>query len=203
MLGTWCIGNTTVRNPYRLKGGLIAIANSPLQGNMRRQKGDKALCELLGDAGLVSYREDMPDGTFSAGRKWRSALETMGFLFPKAPNGVDQMDIGPLDFITPNGMRLVDSNSVPGEQECFFRALAGQAKTVKTLSGAKCTFNPLLHVLTIMRGIELRTGDPSISAIELAICVFSTAPSEPYSEIIESLLDLRERRAASSRKKRI
>lgn len=198
----WYIGNTSVRNPYRLKGGLSAIAHSPLQGNMRQHEGDKALSLLLADAGLVSLREDMHDDSYSIGRKWRSALAGMGFLFPKVGSRMSQDLVGPFDYITPNGQRLIEAQSVAGEQECYLRALAGQVKTIPLLEGGKYSFNPLRHILGVMREVENRTGEPSVNAIELALWLFSTIPSDSYAEIVDGILDLRERRKAAQSKRR-
>lgn len=42
----WCLGNTTVRSPFRLRDGLVALSNSPLQGNLRgkNKNGISANC---------------------------------------------------------------------------------------------------------------------------------------------------------------
>lgn len=73
----WLLGNTTVRSPFRLREGLIALSGSSLQGNLRGLRQDIAFRELLGTHGVVELGEDR---TNSVGRKWRSALNKLGFL---------------------------------------------------------------------------------------------------------------------------
>src|SRR5580698_8172485 len=108
----WHLGNTTVRSPFRLKDGLIALSTSPLQGNLRGQNQDIALRNLLGEYGIVDLGKDE---TNSVGRKWRSALCKLGFLYDKVPqdSGVSQNEIGQIDTITPNGRRLIGTSTVP------------------------------------------------------------------------------------------
>ena len=112
----WYIGNTSVRSAFRLRDGLVALSQSPLQGNMRGQEGDRAFRELLGQHGIVSLGTDE---TNSVGRKWRSALGKLGFLYPEIPRSatIRQEDIGAIDTITPNGWRLIRSETVPAMQE--------------------------------------------------------------------------------------
>lgn len=80
------------------------LSTSSLQGNLRGQ--DIAFRVLLGEHGIVSLGEDT---TNSVGRKWRSALGKMGFLYPEIPDTlvVSQTDLGQVDTITPNGWRLI------------------------------------------------------------------------------------------------
>lgn len=69
---------------------------------MRGQDGDRAFRDLLGQHGIVSLGKDE---TYSVGRKWRSALGKLGFLYPEIPSSasIRQEDVGAMDTITPNG----------------------------------------------------------------------------------------------------
>ena len=108
----WHLGNPTVRNPFRLRDGLDALSTSSLQGNLRGQEQEIALRRLLGEHGIVELGDD---DTYSVGRKWRSALNKQGFLYPEVPPapGIPQSEIGPIDMVTPNGWRLIRSETVP------------------------------------------------------------------------------------------
>src|SRR5687767_4718675 len=108
----WHLGNTTVSSPFRLRDGLIALASSPLQGNLRGQAQEIALRNLLGEYGIVELGEDE---TYSVGRKWRSAVNKLAFLYPEVPfyAGIPQTDIGLVDMITPSGQRLIRAEVVP------------------------------------------------------------------------------------------
>jgi len=54
----------------RLRDGLVALASSPLQGNIRGREGDIAFRELLGQHGVVLLGDDISN---SVGRKAISA----------------------------------------------------------------------------------------------------------------------------------
>ena len=69
----WHLGNTTVRSPFRLRDGLVALSTSSLQGNLRGEEQERAFRRLLGEHGIVELGDD---DTYSVGRKWRSALKS-------------------------------------------------------------------------------------------------------------------------------
>ena len=50
----WYIGNTTVRNPFRLKLGLEALYKSSLHGNLSGRENEQAFAELLHESEVVS-----------------------------------------------------------------------------------------------------------------------------------------------------
>lgn len=89
----WQLGNTSVRSAMRIKDGLTAYSTSSIQGNIRRGEGDIAFRRLLGHCGVVSLGED---STHSVGRKWRSAMGKLGFIYPviKSSMGFEQADLG-------------------------------------------------------------------------------------------------------------
>ena len=196
------MGNTTVRSPFRLRDGLVALSTSSLQGNLRGQEQEKDLRLLLGEHGIVELGNDQ---TYSVGRKWRSALNKLGFLYPEAPpgSGISQNEIGPLDMITPNGWRLIRADTVPAMQECFLRALA--AYYIPSALEKKYdfpVFSPLRHTLTVMTGLERLTGDSRLNFIEMALVVQLTNSQDAVADIAALVLDLRARRSASGNKRR-
>lgn len=62
----WHLGNTTVRSPFRLRDGLVALSTSSLQGNLRGQEQEIALRRLLGEHGIVELGDD---DTYSASKR--------------------------------------------------------------------------------------------------------------------------------------
>ena len=50
----WHLGNTTVRSPFRLRDGLVALSTSSLQGNLRGEEQERAFRRLLGEHGIES-----------------------------------------------------------------------------------------------------------------------------------------------------
>ncbi|OHX36511.1 restriction endonuclease [Methylomonas sp. LWB] len=197
----WHLGNTTVRSAFRLRDGLVALSTSSLQGNLRGQEQEIALRHLLGEHGIVTLGEDE---TYSVGRKWRSALNKLGFLYPEIPaaTGIPQIAIGPIDMITPNGWRLIRADTVPAMQECFLRALA--AHYIPSALEKKfdfAVFSPLRHTLAVMLELERQTGESRLNFIEMALVVQLTSSDDPLADIVVQILDLRARRLAATNKR--
>jgi len=197
----WHLGNTTVRSPFRLRDGLVALSTSSLQGNLRGQEQERALRRLLGVRGIVELGDD---DTYSVGRKWRSALDKLGFLYPEVPSasGIAQSDIGPIDMITPNGWRLVRADTVPAMQECFLRALAAHyIPSVLERKFAFAVFSPLRHTLAILLALERQTGESRLNFVEMAMVVQLTSSDTPLADIVAQVLALRARRLAAPNKR--
>lgn len=198
----WHLGNTTVRSPFRLRDGLVALSTSSLQGNLRGEEQERAFRRLLGEHGIVELGDD---DTYSVGRKWRSALNKLGFLYPEVPpaSGIPQSEIGPIDMITPNGWRLIRADTVPAMQECFLRALA--AHYIPSALERKfdfAVFSPLRHTLAIMLEMEKQTGESRLNFVEVAIVVQITSSDESLADIVAQVLALRARRLASPNKRK-
>lgn len=197
-MGPFEFGNTTVRSGVRLRDGLIAINNSGMEGDLRERTGDLALIEMLAKAGVIDERGD---DTFSVGRKWRAALCKMGLLYDKYDS--IQEEIGPLDFITPNGKRLIDSQSLAAQQECFLRALAAMqlsfnGKSYKVGPG----FSPLKHIVKVLLALEKETGSSHISFIEFAACAQFDPSKSTYQKIVNAVTSHRLNRAKVENKKK-
>ena len=198
----WHLGNTTVRSPFRLRAGLVALSTSSLQGYLRGEEQERAFRRLLGEHGIVELGDD---DTYSVGRKWRSALNKLGFLYPEVPpaSGIPQSEIGPLDTITPNGWRLIRADTVPAMQECFLRALA--AHYIPSALEQKfdfSVFSPLRHTLAVMLELEKQTGESCLNFVEMAIVVQLTSSDEQLADIVAKVLELRARRLASPNKRK-
>jgi hypothetical protein len=114
----WCLENPTVRSPFRLRDGLIALSKSPLQGHLRGHEQEVAFRDLLGELGIVTLGSDK---TFSVSRKWRVALNRRGFLYPPVSkvSTIAQNALGAIDMITPNGWRLIQAETVPANARVF------------------------------------------------------------------------------------
>lgn len=197
----WHLGNTTVRSPFRLRDGLVALSTSPLQGNLRGRDQEIALRNLLGEHGIVELGED---DTYSVGRKWRSALNKLGFLYPEVPPaaGIAQSEIGTIDLITPNGWRLIRADTVPAMQECFLRALAAHyIPSILEKNYGFSVFSPLRHTLAVMLELEKQTGESRLNFVEMAIVVQLTSSDNTLGDIIAQVLELRTRRLASTNKR--
>lgn len=198
----WHLGNTTVRSPFRLRDGLVALSTSSLQGNLRGQEQEIAFRRLLGEHGIVELGDDE---TYSVGRKWRSALNKLGFLYPEVPAsvGIPQSEVGPIDMITPNGWRLIRADTVPAMQECFLRALA--AHYIPSALEKKfdfSVFSPLRHTLAVMLELERQTGESRLNFVEMALVVQMTNSDDALADIVTRVLELRARRLAAPNKRK-
>jgi hypothetical protein len=196
----WYLGNTTVRSPFRLREGLVALSTSSIQGNLRGRDQEIALRNLLGEHGIVELGDDV---SYSVGRKWRSALNKLGFLYPEIPSnsGVAQGDVGPVDTITPNGWRLIRAESVPAMQECFLRALAAYYIPSPLEAYPFARFSPLRHTLAVMLELERGNGDSRLNFIEMALVVQLSSNDDGVAEVARRVLDIRQRRDQAQNKR--
>jgi len=191
----WQLGNTSVRSALRIKDGLTALSASPIQGNIRGSEGDISFRRLLGECGVVALGED---STYSVGRKWRSAMGKLGFIYPEVrPSwGFRQEDLGPLDMITPVGWSLIRSSTVASMQECFLRAMATPLS--HTENGQ--TFSPLRWTLAILLELENRGEGAAVNFLEMACIVQRTDPTDGLGQTVDNILGLRHRRDVAGRK---
>jgi len=198
----WMFGNTTVRSPFRLRDGLLAISQSPIQGNLRGTERDKEFRELLGEHGIVSLGTDE---TNSVGRKWRAALEKHGFIYPNLPANtqIEGYSVERVDTITPSGWRLISAESVPAIQECFLRALLSfwVPNTLEKRRSLVKPFSPLRFCLSIMLELERNCGSNVVHFNEMALVIQFSNPSTPTIELVKRILSLRKGREQASNKR--
>lgn len=200
-MALWHLGNTTVRSPFRLRDGLVALAESGLEGHIRGRDGDVAFRELLGAKGIVELGTDK---THSVGRKWRSALTKLGFLVPALPPSLAHLhrELGPTDTITENGRRLIGATTVAGMQECFLRSLAAHLIPDPLESEPVKPFSPLRYTLAVMVALRNLAGESHLSFMEMALVVQTATPPDSPSRIAEQILALRVSREKAANKKR-
>ena len=195
----WHFGNTSVRSAMRLRDGLIALKLSRIEGNIRGKKGDDNFRNALGDYRIVSLGTDV---TASVGRKWRSAMEKLGFIYPKltGSNAQYQSDVGLADHISENGHRLIDAGdeNFKAQQECFLRALI--AYYINDGNGHFCS--PLMFVLRLLLELDRRFGESKLAMIEMSLIVQCTSPSTTIDTVVEQIVDFRSRRDASKSKRK-
>ena len=163
-MGPFEFANTTVRSGARLRDGLLAISKSDKEGKLRERKGDLALIDILESNEVIDF---YGESTYSVGRKWRSAMCKMGFLFDKY--GHSQSEIGRMDFITPNGRRLIEADSLAAQQESFLRAISAMQVSFNGRSyKAGPGFSPFKHIINLMLNLRNEYGNSAISMVEFA-----------------------------------
>ena len=193
----WLVGNTGLRNPNRIQEGFSVYANSPFVGNLR-DENEVAFMNFLNEKGIIQ-NEDGKDESGSHARKWRLMFARNGFIYPqvKKKDGT-QEDLGALDDITPFGRSFLKADTYPAVQECYLRAMSVEQFPMPE---GKQYFSPLRWLLAIMLELEKRTGSSELSRIEFALWGHTTNPSYDLNEVVDNILDLRERRAAAPAKR--
>ena len=193
----WLVGNTGLRNPNRIQEGFSVYANSPFVGNLR-DENEVAFMNFLNEKGIIQ-NEDGKDESGSHARKWRLMFARNGFIYPqvKKKDGT-QEDLGALDDITPFGRSFLKADTYPAVQECYLRAMSVEQFP---MPDGKQYFSPLRWLLAIMLELEKRTGSSELSRIEFALWGHTTNPSYDLNEVVDNILDLRERRITAPAKR--
>lgn len=196
-MNIWQLGNTSVRSAMRIRDGLIAYSQSEIQGNIRHSDGDARFRDLLGDCGVVTLRED---ATHSVGRKWRSAMAKLGFIYPeiKRNMGFVQSDLGPVDTITPAGRNLIKAETIPAMQECFLRAMA----TPMEVCSSGRSFSPLRWTLALLLELEKNHLSASLNFNEMALFVQTSIPDDGLTKTINEILNFRKQREKLKNKRK-
>ena len=194
----WLVGNTGLRNPNRIQEGFAVFANSAFVGNLHGRENEIEFMKLLDEKGIIQ-NEDGKDESGSHARKWRLMFAKNGFIYPqvKKKDG-NQEDLGALDALTPFGKMFLKADTYPAVQECYLRSMSVEQFPLP--DGVRY-FSPLRWLLAIMLELEKRTGSSEISRIEFALWGHTTNPSYNVSDVVDSILDLRARRAVAPAKR--
>ena len=194
----WLAGNTGLRNPNRIQDGFAVFANSPYVGNLHGRDNEIGFMRLLDEKGIIQ-NENGKDESGSHARKWRLMFSRNGFIYPqiKKKDGV-QEELGPLDEITPFGRTFLKADTYPAVQECFLRSMSIEQYPMPNKTHY---FSPLRWLLAIMLELERRTGSSELSRIEFALWGHTTNPSYNVDEVVDRILDLRQRRTAAPAKR--
>lgn len=197
----WHIGNTTVRNPYRIQDGLLAISSANLEGKLRGVENEKKLRDALGSSGLVKLGNDE---TYSVGRKWRSVMGQLGFLVPKTTKALEEKisDLGGTDTLSKNGVLLMNASTLPAIHEAFLRSLLVYKipnHSEKTYDFS--SFSPLRFVLDILLHLEKSNADSKISFVEMATIVQVSSYDDGIEGVVAKIIEHREKRKNSESKR--
>ncbi len=194
----WLVGNTGLRNPNRIQEGLSVYAKSAFVGKLHGRDNEIGFMNLLNKEGIIQ-NESGKDESGSHARKWRLMFAKNGYIYPQVnKKDGNQDDLGAMDDITPFGRTFLKADTFPAVQECFLRAMSVEQFEMPD----KTTyFSPLRWMLAIMLELEKRTGSTEMSRIEFALWGHTTNPSYDLSEIVDHILDLRQRRAKAPAKR--
>ena len=187
-----------MRNPNRIQEGLAVYAKSAFVGKLHGRDNEIGFMNLLNKEGIIQ-NESGKDESGSHARKWRLMFAKNGYIYPQvSKKDGNQNDLGAMDDITPFGRTFLKADTFPAVQECFLRAMSVEQFEMPD----KTTyFSPLRWMLAIMLELEKRTGSTEMSRIEFALWGHTTNPSYNLSEVVDHILDLRQRRAKASAKR--
>ncbi len=215
----WLIGNTTIRTPYRLREALTILQNPSLNGNLVGEDQESAFAAALNEKKIVNLKR--PDKFADLGRKWRVALSQLGFITPKLlhkrsvikSEGFDAellkitKDISDLSGkpyeVTPNGIRLINSELITSQQECFLRSLAAYKIPSDIEKRYKCTpFSPLKFVIDIFDELEKAGENPIISFSEFSFFVQTNSPDYGVKNVVSDIAEYRKLRGSDKQSKK-
>lgn len=194
----WLVGNTGLRNPNRIQEGFSVFANSAFVGHLHGRGNELGFMNLLDEKGIIQ-NEEGKDSSGSHARKWRLMFAKNGLIYPQIQKKDGrQEDLGALDDITPFGRSFLKADTYPAVQECYLRAMSVEQYP---MSDGTHYFSPLRWLLAIMLELEKRTGSSELSRIEFSLWGHTTNPSYNLEEVVDNILDLRQRRSASQAKR--
>lgn len=213
----WPIGDTTVRNPHRMKDALAALYDSPLNGNISDSKGKRDLAILWKKSKVIDYKGvEEKKGTRNNIGKWCMTLSRFGFITPKLTHNlkspidpalalitkdIEDLTGRPYE-VTHSGRRLIESDDIIEENECILRALI----CYRTLSPLNLndanpieekfanSFSPLKFVLDIIHELERLGLKSSITSDEYALFIQTSLPSEGIDNVTSRIADYRKMR---------
>ena len=194
----WLVGNTGLRNPNRIQEGFSIYANSAFLGHLHGRENELGFMNLLAEKGIIQNAEGK-DSSGSHARKWRLMFAKTGLIYPQIQkkDGL-QEELGVLDDITSFGKSFLKADTYPAVQECYLRAMSVEQFA---MPGGTHYFSPLRWILAIMLELEKRTGSSEMSRIEFALWGHTTNPNYNLEEVVDNILDLRQRRDAAPAKR--
>ena len=190
----WMIGNTGMRNPWRIPEGFKIYVESDQVGHIRTPDEQKQFKRLLARKGVIGGDPEK-DKDASITRKYRLVFGKYGFTYPEVTSkfGFKQEDLGPVDTITPLGSVFYQARTKAMQQECFLRGLMVPMEEINDST----SFSPLLWTLQIMLKLYSMVRDYRLNFIEFAVCVQTSNPTNNISEICNSIIEIRENRRNS------
>lgn len=122
-----------------------------------------------------------------------------GYIYPQvSKKDGNQDDLEAMDDITPFVRMFLKADIFPAVQECFLRAMSVEQFPIPD---KKEYFSPLCWMLAIMLELENRTDSTEMSRIEFTLWGHTTNPSYNLAEVVDSILNLRKRRAKAPAKR--
>lgn len=188
---TWNLGNTTVRNPSRIREGL-KILQKYFLGKDWNESQQASFYEKLVDENIMEAQGDKlpsPKTRGINGRKWVAAPNQLGFC--KA------WSKGPVE-LTDAGLNLIASSDLRNQEEVFLRQLLKYQLPSPIENGSEYSgfeimpFRFMLHVL-----LELdKRGFNGFTKEEIALFVVTKVRNREVNKAVDQIGEYRKKRDA-------
>jgi len=189
----WNVGNTTVRNPDRIKAGLKVLFDH-FEGQVFDEETQERFLYLLVERGIYEKGEKAwsPHTAGMGGRKWASAANQLGLAIAWKSKGAVQL--------TSAGRALI--NEEVSEQEVFLRQMLKQHLPSPIEHGkeyAGFDVYPFRLTLRIIYALRER-GLKGITKEEIGLFLITTLANKLEQQTIDRILEYRETRDSISGK---
>lgn len=185
-LRAWNLGNTTVRNPERIKGALFILARDFVGQKFDYDAQDRFFDLLLREDVIQSSGKPVKDESKrESARKWAAAFNQLGLAkcWQRYP---------PIE-VTEPGLALLDD--LVHDSDVFLRQLwKVQMPSPTETSSPVFNVHPLYIVVNAALKLKNR-GLTGISKEEISIFIQTTLRDEDINEALERINDYRNRRA--------
>ncbi|GFR38481.1 hypothetical protein PRECH8_17770 [Insulibacter thermoxylanivorax] len=211
MNSPWHFGNTTVRNPMRIRDGLAVLKNPTLNGHLIGKEQESLLAYELDKAGVINLGQTDPD---FMGRKWRSCFSQLGFITHKFTRNLNPGEKDPIIIevikdhpelgltgqpyqLTPSGLRMIEAETVQEQQECMLRALlAYEIPSLIEPNNGEYSFNPFIFILQVLKKLSAVENPRGLSSVEMGI-VQSYRDHSKVDQVVQEILNFRAERDAA------
>lgn len=185
----WTIGSTTVRNPDRLRDGLIILKNNFEGRNWDLQQQEKffdlIVNENIYEMNKDDYKEMSSDRKQEHARKWISVMNQLGFSYAYQSSNKPVV-------ITKAGKCLMEKPEL--EEEVFLRQLLKYQKPCILPKQYGEEFKEV-NILPFIASLEIIYKIESISKEEISIFLNTTIRMEDIPNTIKQIRDYRIGRA--------
>ncbi|MBU1152150.1 AlwI family type II restriction endonuclease [Patescibacteria group bacterium] len=182
----WNIGNTTIRNPNRIKDGLSLLQH--FEGKIWDYKTQREFYDKAKETGIMDSKEDTKEKEFHA-RKWASCLNQLGFARAwKAKNK------GPI-VITKIGKLLIN-DEITFEEAMLRQLLKYQLPS--SLEKGKEYENFKVHPFRVFLETIYKLYEKGINGLtkeEISLFVITTLDNKNIDEAVEKIKNYREKRS--------
>lgn len=181
----WIIGDNSLRNALRLKEGVEVIVNSEFHGDLGTDN-EEGICALLEKEGIVALNTT----NSAVARKWRLVTNRLGFIHKDT------------HLVTANGRRLIHTQSLPEQEDCFLRALLAHQlpSSLHPIPQGDINnpFSPLRLVLEVIFALE-ESGEVAIlTKNEMASIIILHYSMNDISTIVGEIIDYRRQRSENA-----